>query len=108
MDRRVQFQRAAVFDDGFAEVERFGDYGQPVWAKKTDISDAERLRAGEVQAMLTARFVMRWSNFTSSLTPKDRIKCDGKSFRIFGIKEIGRREGLEITAGARVDQNDNG
>ena len=104
MDRRVQFQRAAILDDGFSETEAFANHGKPMWAKKTDVSDAERLRAGEVQAMLTARFVVRWTAFTSDLTPKDRIQYDGKSFRIFGIKEIGRREGLEITAGARVDK----
>jgi SPP1 family predicted phage head-tail adaptor len=109
MARRIQFQRAAVEDDGMANSEKWfederDNLGQPVWAKKTDVSDAERLRAGEVQASLTARFIVRWSAFTSDLTPKDRIKYDGKRFRIFAIKEIGRREGLEITAGARVDQ----
>lgn len=103
MDRRVQFQRATVLDDGYSETEAFEDHGAPVWAKKTDVSDAERLRGGEVQATLTARFVVRWTAFTSDLTPKDRIQYGGTSFRIFGIKEIGRREGLEITAGARVE-----
>lgn len=104
LDRRVQFQRAALVDNGFGEVEVFSDHGTPVWAKKTDVSDGERLRAGEVSATLTARFLVRWSEFTADLTPRDRLIYAGATFAIFGIKEVGgRRVGLEITAGARVD-----
>lgn len=105
LDRRVQFQRSTLTDNGLEDVQTWADHGLPVWASKTDVSDGERLRADQVSANLTARFVVRWSSFTADLTAKDRIIYAGETFDIFGIKGIGRREGLEITAGARVDGN---
>ena len=48
---RVQFRRAALVDDGFADAEVWADLGAPVWAAKTDVSDGERFRAAQVQAV---------------------------------------------------------
>jgi hypothetical protein len=39
----------------------------------------------------------------ADLSPKDRLTFDGRVFNIIGVKEIGRREGLEISASARAD-----
>ena len=90
-------------DDGLAKSETWTDYGDAVWASKADISDGERWRAGEVSAQVTTRFRVRWNGTTSAITPKDRLACEGREYDITGIKEIGRREGLEITAAARAD-----
>jgi SPP1 family predicted phage head-tail adaptor len=103
LDRRLQFRRATITDDGLAKSETWADHGSPVWAAKADVSDGERWRAGEVAAHITTRFRVRWSLFTAGITPKDRLACEGRSYDITGIKEIGRREGLEITAAARAD-----
>ena len=103
LDRRVQFLRATLQDDGIAQVEVWAHHGAPVWAARRDISDAERWRAGEVQAHVTTRFTVRWSPFTADLTPKDRLVEGGREFDISGIKEQGRRAFLEITAAARAD-----
>lgn len=105
LDRRVQFRRATLHDDGLGEVEDWTDHGAPVWAERKDVSDGERWRAGEVAAHITTRFLVRWSPFTVALTPKDRLVCDGREYDISGIKEAGGRQSfLEITAAARVDQ----
>ena len=105
LDRRIQFQRAGLVDDGFSQVEIWADHGFPVWAHKTDVSDGERWRADEVQAQITTRFLVRYSDFTADLTPKDRLISDGVEYNITGIKEgAGRRQWLEITAAARADQ----
>lgn len=103
MDRRVQFRRATMADDGFAASEAWGDYGSAVWAAKADISDGERWRAGAVAASITTRFRVRYSDFSAGITPNDRLACEGREYDITGIKEIGRREALEITAAARSD-----
>jgi SPP1 family predicted phage head-tail adaptor len=103
LDRVVQFQRATLVDNGLEQVETFANHGAPVWASKTDLSDGEKWRAGEVAAGISCRFVVRFSAFTDDLTPKDRLTCEGVSYDIVGIKQQGRREGLEITAAARVD-----
>ncbi len=39
----------------------------------------------------------------SDIDPKDRVRFEGRVYDIVGVKEIGRREGLEITAVARPD-----
>lgn len=103
LDRRVQFRRAALVDDGFTEVEVWADHGAPVWAGRTDISDGERWRAAEVQAAVTTRFTVRSSSFTRDISPRDRLVCEGLTHDISGIKQMGRRDLLEITAAARVD-----
>lgn len=102
-DRRIRFRRAKLEDDGLSTVEVWADHGAPVWASRRDISDAERWRAGEVQAHVTTRFVVRSSAFTRGIDPRDRLICDGREFEIVGIKEVGRRDRLEITAAARAD-----
>ena len=104
LDRYVQFQRATLSDDGFQMVEAFANHGTRISANRKDVSDAERYRANEVSAIITTRFVVRYSSFTAALTPKDRLTCEGRSYNISGIKEMdGRRQYLEITAAARVD-----
>ena len=104
LDRRVQFLRASLTDDGFGQVEVFEPHGAPEPAAKKDVSDGERWRAGEVQAHITTRFTVRWYAFTADLTPRDRLTCEGRSYDISGIKEVGgRRRWLEITAAARAD-----
>ena len=105
LDRRVQFRRATMTDDGFtSQVETWADLGGVVWAKKADLSDGERARAGEVAAHVTTRFTVRWSSFTAAITPKDRLVCEGVTYEITGRKEgAGRRQWIEFTCAARVD-----
>jgi SPP1 family predicted phage head-tail adaptor len=107
LDRRIQFQRYTMTDDGFSQVEAWAVHGSPVWASKQDVSDGERMRASEVSAFLNARFVVRSSVFSRGLTAKDRLTYGTTTFAIFGIKEIGRNNMLEITAGAEVSNGDN-
>lgn len=104
LDSRISFRKAEKFDDGLTEVDGFGDPGPEVWAGKVDVSDAERLRAGQVSSTLTRRFVVASMALTRAITPKDRLVYDGVDYEIYSIKEIGIRWRLEITAGAeRVD-----
>jgi SPP1 family predicted phage head-tail adaptor len=74
-----------------------------VWASVLPVSDGERWRAGEVAAHITARFTVRWSQFAAGITPKDRLIYKDAEHDIFSVKEIGRREWIEITAAARAD-----
>lgn len=103
-NRMVQFRRAAQVFDGLSTTDVWSDYGDAVWASKSDISDGERWRAGAVAANITTRFSVRYSGFAATITPVDRLTCEGREYDISGVKEIGRREGFEITAAARSDQ----
>lgn len=98
LDRRIQFVRARLIDDGYQE--RFGPFepiGGLVWASKQEVKDGERWSAGGVGVNVVMRFVVRWSSFTASITRSDRVRFGGEDYGIAGIKEIGRREGLEFT-----------
>lgn len=101
MDRRLTLHLVSTFDDGLSAVEIFTP-GPTVWASKTEVSDAERWRAGQVQASVTTRFQVRYSPTTAGLTPQDRVECEGTTYNITAIKEIGRREGIEITGAALI------
>lgn len=103
LDRRITIRRATVAADAMNEpVETWADH-LCIWAAKRDVSDRERLQAAEYGATITARFTIRWSASSSGIGPKDRISYGGREYDILGIKEIGRREHLEITAAARAE-----
>lgn len=103
LDRRVQFRAKSLVSDGMGYAEEWADEGDPQPASKADISDGERWRAGEVQAHVTARFVVRSSEFARGVTPAWRMVCEGREYDIFGVKELDRRRFIEITAAARND-----
>ncbi|MFE3839475.1 head-tail adaptor protein [Pseudogemmobacter sonorensis] len=102
-DRLIQFQRFSEYDNGYEVVQEWTAHGLPEPASRTDVSDAERAAAGWIEATVASRFVVRSSDFTRGLTPKDRLICEGLTFDIRGIKQLGRRDYLEITGTARAD-----
>lgn len=102
LDRRLSLWAAQASDDGFGTVETFAAIGT-VWASKRDVSDSERWAAGQVQAHITTRFQVRYSTMTAGMTAQDRVSCEGKTYDIVAVKEIGRREGIEISGAARAD-----
>lgn len=110
MDRRIQFRRATLSDDGYQAIVAWNladpsadDLGSPVWASRKDVSDAERAKAGWIEAVIVSRFVVRSSVFSRGITPKDRIVCGALVYDIIGIKQVGRDDYLEFTATARND-----
>lgn len=105
MDRLVTILRPAGADDGLAEVDGvLAPFLTDIWAAKRDASDGERLKAAELGAALTARFRVWWSPEAATINGRDRLLCEGVTYDIGGVKEIGTRDGLEITASARTDQ----
>ncbi len=104
LDRRITIQRKTVLNNAFNEpVETWSDL-VIVSASKEDIRDSERLSAQEVGAEITTRFQIRFSHVVADVDPEDRLTFDGRVFAIAAVKEIGRREGLEITAAARAER----
>ncbi len=103
LDRRITIERYTEIHDGFNNPVKTWHQLALVWAAKADVSDSERLAAQEVGAEITTRFRIRWSPQVSDLDPKDRIRFEGRICDIVGVKEIGRREGLEISVVARSE-----
>lgn len=98
LDRRVQFHRAALVDDGFTSAASWSALGSPVWASRRDVSDSERVASAQIAAVITTRFQVRSSVFARGITAADRLICEGETFDIVGIKQVGRLAMLEITA----------
>lgn len=100
LDRRITIERFTATVDDFGEEVKSWAPLRTVWANVTPISDGERWRAGEVGATVTTRFAIRWG---AGVGVEDRIVFDGRVYDVVGVKEIGRREGQEITASARAE-----
>lgn len=103
LDRRITLQRFTSTVDAYNEPVLTWATLATRWASYEPLSDGERFRAGETAADASARFVIRWSSEVASLNPKDRLTFEGVTYQIVRTKEIGRREGIEITAAARAD-----
>lgn len=104
LDRRITIDQAVTANNALNEPIQTWISLATVWAKVTPVSDGERMRASEVSAQITTRFLIRWSSAMSEVTPKDRVVYAGRTYDIFFVKEIGRREGIEISAAARADK----
>lgn len=104
LDRPVQFQRRALVDNGLNQTEVWANHGPVHMAAMRDLSDGERWRAGETQAHITTRFVLRYSPFTADIDPRDRLVCEGVTYEIVGAKDgAGRRQSREFTCARRND-----
>lgn len=105
LDRKITLQRFTyTTDPGSGEQVKVWSTLATVWASKRDVSDSERVASAEVSATITTRFQIRYDSAWVDLNPKDRLVSDGRTYEIAAVKEIGRREGLEISAAARADQ----
>jgi len=103
LDRRVTLLHAVTTRNALNEPVKAWLPLVTVWAHKADVSDGERIRAEQVGASLTTRFQIRWSTDVSGLSATNQLDCEGRRYEISAVKEIGRREGLEITAAAQAD-----
>lgn len=105
LDRRIILQRyGRTFDADNQPIEVWTPDAGPVWASVQYVSDGEKSRAGEVAAIVSVRFQIRWSTAVATVNPKDRVAYEGKVFDIVGVKELERRQGLEISASAPADE----
>lgn len=105
LDRRLTLQRfTSSQDPGSGEnIETWSDLAT-VWANYKPVSDGEKMQAGEVSATLAARFTIRYDSAWADLSAVDRVVFEGRTFDIFGTKEVdGRRQFLEITTSARSE-----
>jgi head-tail adaptor len=105
LNRRIEFWRSEPVNDGLATVP-----GVPVsigerWAKKVDVSDGERMRAGQQGQSLSTRFVVLSDALTRTITGKDKITCGDAAYEVVGTKEVGsrRNDAIEITTTSQPD-----
>jgi SPP1 family predicted phage head-tail adaptor len=101
LDRRIDLQRRSLTLNAQHEnIESFATYAT-VWASKEDQGSRGRefFAAQQVQAELSTKFVIR---HRSDVLLIDRIVCEGITYDVKSVAEIGRRKGLAILATAKV------
>ncbi len=101
LDRRIRIERAGMGDDGYNETEVWTPLAT-VWAQYLPARGREAREALGREATMPATFRIRWRADAPPIGPGDRLRFpaddDGRVFDIASVIEIGRREGLEITA----------
>ena len=103
LDSRIVLKRRQAGANGFGEPLDEWTTLATVWAHVAPVSDGERWRAGETLAAKLCRFTIRWSTLAAAINPRDQIEYDGRTWDIQGVKTLGRREMIEITAAARAE-----
>lgn len=101
LDRRIKLRQRSshLLDEMGGQIDEWTDYWT-VWANVKPVSDGERFGSGNVKSYATHRFTIRYSQDVANIDPTWQLVFDGRDFEISGIKEIGRRLFLEITATA--------
>lgn len=97
LDRRLTLQKPTTTTDDYGEEETtWNDYCE-VWGSIQKQSGREMFEAGklaEIEILFRVRYL-------SEIDTTWRIQYDGKDFDITHIKEVGRRDGLEIAGRSR-------
>lgn len=99
LDRRIRIEEATTSADSFGQPLETWALVAEVWAELAPLKGGERWMAQQVTAETTTRFRIRYRD---DVTEKMRIVYDGAEYDIASVTEIGRREGLEIMATAKV------
>lgn len=87
LNRRITIERATETANEYNEPVRTWAEAGTLWARREDVSDGEMIAAGELGAYLGARFTVRRSTFTETITPRDRLVHDGATWNIQAIRE---------------------
>ena len=103
LDRRITIQTKVVTQDDFGgEVVSWATLAE-VYAEKIENRGAERFAAQQVVGAAIMTFRFRWSEVVKAVTVTHRITFDGREFDITAVREIGRREGIEVDCAARSE-----
>lgn len=106
LDRRVLIEQAtAGAPSASGEVPLTWATLADVWASKEELSGRELFQAQQVAAKVDTRFRVRYSSDIAAVTPSEmyRLVCEGRTYDITAVLELGRREGLEILAWERAE-----
>lgn len=95
MDRLIEIQYPVRTRNELGEETDVWTRLRKVWAQATPLTANERYKSDAQRESKTYVFKMR---YVTGVGPEMRVVHDAQNYRITGIAEIGRREGLEITA----------
>jgi SPP1 family predicted phage head-tail adaptor len=106
LDRRIVIERLTEgAQNGFGEPAETWATLATVWAGRKDVSDSEKVQAGQRSSALMSRFVVRDLGIVKTVNSKDRLNYLNRTWNILGAKETieGGNRFREITAISESD-----
>lgn len=98
MDRRVQIQNyTTTRDDWNTPIQTWSTLAS-VWASKQDRRSAEVVENDQMVNLNRTTWRIR---YRSDVDTTMRIEYDSEHYYVVGVRELGRKEGLEITTERR-------
>ena len=98
LDRRITILQKGSSTDAWNQGAETYSALATVWAEVKDPGGSEREEADQKVTVISKVFTIR---FRSDITTIHRITYNSDTYHITGLAEIGRQEGLRITAVAR-------
>jgi SPP1 family predicted phage head-tail adaptor len=95
LDRKVRLEQATLAANDFGEQIKTWSLLAEVWASRAVLSGTETFDSDQIAATALYRFRMY---YRTDLDARCRIVYEGKNYNIKFVAEIGRREGLDVTA----------
>lgn len=103
-DRRITIQRKVISHDDYgAEVVTWSAVAT-VWAEKIEARGQERFNAQQFVGKSAKSFRFLWSAAVAVVTTEHRILFDDREHDIHDVREIGRREGIEVDCTVRSEE----
>jgi SPP1 family predicted phage head-tail adaptor len=100
LDRRVTIQSLSTAPDGSGQEVETWTAVATVWMRVRPFRGSERFLAQQVVGKAVTTFEAR---YRSDVTVKNRLLYDGKNWDIADVRQIGRKERMELDATARSD-----
>lgn len=95
LDRRITIEQVTLAQNAMGEpVETWAPFAE-VWTDVRPMTATERFESDARHSARVSNFRIR---YLTGIDPTMRISYEGLSWRILGIAELGRREGLDVTA----------
>lgn len=95
LDKRITIQARTVTPGRMGTGSEAWADSFTCWANVAELAAKERNAAPKVMAVRSATFMIRWRD---DVAESSRIVYDGANWNITGIRQIGRKESLEIAA----------
>lgn len=99
LDRRVTIQQRTLERNAYGEQVETWSTLATVWGQRQDLRGREFYAARQVVAEVTTVFRLR---YRTDVTVLNRLVCEGVTYDINQVSELGRHDGLEILATARL------
>lgn len=104
LDRRITLQQSTPSQSASGELTDVWADVATVRAQKIEARGDERFTGEQLVGSVNRSFRIRWSNDVKDINDQWRLVYGGVAHNIIAVREIGRREGIEIDCYARGEE----